>query len=81
MKSFFLATVLSFAAAGAAFAQAETITERQTLLKAFGAGSREPGAMLRGEAAFDIGKVKSFLATIRTSSPKLATLFPDNSFT
>lgn len=80
MKSIFLATVLSFAAAGATFAQTETIAERQTLLKAFGTGSREPGAMLRGEATFDIAKVKAFLATIKTSSPKLATLFPDNSF-
>jgi cytochrome c556 len=64
---------------GFAYAQANVIEQRQTILKTFGAQSREPGAMLRGEAAFDIAKVKTFLATLKTESPKLSGLFPDGS--
>jgi cytochrome c556 len=64
---------------GIAVAQGNVVEQRQTTLKTFGAQSREPGAMLRGEAAFDIAKVKTFLATLKTESPKLAGLFPDAS--
>lgn len=67
--------------AGGAMAQGDIITQRQTILKTFGAGSREPGAMLRGEAPFDAAKVKAFLALLKTEAPKLATMFPDGSFT
>jgi cytochrome c556 len=67
------------ASIGAAAAQAEIINQRQTILKTFGAQSREPGAMLRGEAAFELAKVKTFLATLKTESPKLAGMFPDGS--
>jgi cytochrome c556 len=64
---------------GLAAAQGNVIEQRQTILKTFGAAIREPGAMMRGEAAFDAAKVKAALATFQTESPKLSALFPDAS--
>jgi cytochrome c556 len=74
-----LAITVAVLAGSAAFAQGDVVNQRQTILKTFGAGVRDPGAMLRGEAPFDIAKVKAVLATIKTESPKLSTLYPDNS--
>jgi cytochrome c556 len=73
------ASAMLIGGVGLAVAQGNVIEQRQTILKSFGAQSREPGAMLRGEAAFDAAKVKTFLATLKTESPKLAGLFPDGS--
>jgi cytochrome c556 len=73
------ATAALVAGMGAAVAQSDIINQRQTILKTFGAQSRDPGAMLRGEAPFDLAKVKTFLATLKTESPKLAQMFPDGS--
>jgi cytochrome c556 len=64
---------------GFAAAQGNVVEKRQTILKTFGAQSRDPGAMLRGEAAFDIAKVRTFLATLKTEAPKLSGMFPDGS--
>jgi cytochrome c556 len=64
---------------GSAAAQGNVIEQRQTILKTYGAALREPGAMLRGEAPFDIAKVKAALATFKTEAPKLAGMFPENS--
>jgi cytochrome c556 len=73
----FAATAALIAGVGAAVAQNNVIEQRQTLLKTFGTAIREPGAMMRGEAAFDAAKVKAALATFQTESPKLSALFPD----
>jgi cytochrome c556 len=80
MKFSTIGAALALAAGiGGAFAQGDIVNQRQTILKTYGAAIREPGAMLRGEAAFDMAKVKAALATIRTEAPKLATMFPDGS--
>jgi cytochrome c556 len=60
-------------------AQSDVVTQRTTILKTFGAGIREPGAMLRGEAPFDLAKVQAALAAIKTGAPQLPPLFPDAS--
>jgi cytochrome c556 len=60
-------------------AQSDVVAQRTTILKTFGAGVREPGAMLRGEAPFDLVKVQATLATIKAGAPQLPPLFPDAS--
>jgi cytochrome c556 len=77
----FAAAIMLIAGVGSALAQGDVVAERQTILKSFGSGTREPGAMLRGETPFDITKVKATLATIKAGATKLPTLFPDASLT
>jgi cytochrome c556 len=79
MKFLSVAAVALVGSVGIAFAQGDVINQRQTILKTFGAATRDPGAMLRGETAFDLAKVKASLATFKTEAPKLSGLFPDNS--
>jgi cytochrome c556 len=76
-----LVAAIVAAGVGAAMAQANVITERRDILKTFGPVSRDLGGMLRGEAAFDLAKIKAGLAVLKTGSPKLPSLFPDGSFT
>ena len=75
------AAALTAVGAGTLVAQNNPIAQRQTLLKEFGAVSREPGQMLRREAAFDLAKVKTALETYSRHAKVLPTLFPAGSFT
>ncbi|MBX9618958.1 MAG: hypothetical protein BVN32_14710 [Proteobacteria bacterium ST_bin14] len=61
------------------YAQSTAIAERKDILKGFGAAARDPGAMLKGEAAFDLAKVQNFLKVLQDGSPKLKALFPADS--
>ena len=61
------------------YAQSTAIAERKDILKGFGAAAREPRAMLKGEAAFDLAKVQNFLKVLQDGSPKLKALFPADS--
>jgi cytochrome c556 len=81
MKIGMLVAAILVSGMGMAAAQGDLVTQRQTILKTFGAAVREPGAMLRGEAPFDIAKVKASLATLKTGAPQLGALFPDASLT
>jgi cytochrome c556 len=81
MKYAFVAAALLIGGIGTAVAQGDAVAQRQAILKTFGAGVRDPGAMMRGEAPFDLAKVKATLATFKTESPKLVALFPDASLT
>jgi cytochrome c556 len=65
----------------AAAAQGNPIEARKAILKTFGAAVREPGLMLRGEAAFDLAKVQATLKVFAEGAPKLPALFPANSQT
>jgi cytochrome c556 len=69
------------ASVGPAVANPAAITQRKDILKNFGAVTREPASMLRGDTAFDLAKVKAALAAYRDGSGKLPMLFPDDSFT
>ena len=60
-------------------AQSEAIAARQAILGSFGKAVKEPGAMLRHEASFDLAVVQASLKTIAEGAPKLKALFPDDS--
>ena len=76
-------SVLAVLAVGAtaAFAQSAAIGQRKEILKSWGGAMKDPGAMAKGEAAFDLAKVQASLKTIAEGAPKLAGLFPDDSKT
>lgn len=65
--------------ASVVYAQSTAIAERKDILKGFGAAARDPGAMLKGEAAFDLAKVQNFLKVLQDGAPKLKALFPADS--
>jgi cytochrome c556 len=67
--------------AGSAAAQSAAIAMRQEILGSFGSAVKEPGAMLRQEAPFDLAVVQASLKKIAEGAPKLKTLFPDDSKT
>ncbi len=82
MRRSFLALAALIAGAGAALAQTpDPIAARKDIFKSFGAAAREPGQMLRGEAAFDLAKAQNLLKTLAEGAPKLAALFPESSKT
>src|SRR4051812_8057622 len=64
-----------------AVAQEDVITQRQAIYKSFGRVSRDPGLMLKGDAPFDLAKVKTALETFADGSSKLPNLFPEDSKT
>ena len=64
-----------------AFAQADAIKERQQVMKGVGGATKEPGAMLKGEAPFELEKVQKALATYQDAAKKMPGLFPETSKT
>jgi cytochrome c556 len=67
--------------ATAVLAQSDMIKERQQLMKGVGNATKEPGGMLKGEAPFDLAKVKATLATYSAAAKKMPALFPADSKT
>jgi|APFre7841882724_1041349.scaffolds.fasta_scaffold149856_2 cytochrome c556 len=64
----------------AALAQnAAVIKERKDTFKAMGDAAKPTGAMLKGEADFDLATVKTAIKVFQDKAPKLAKLFPDDS--
>lgn len=59
----------------------DAIEARQTILKGIGDDTRPVVAMLKGEAPFDLAKVKTALKTQAEGADKLPGFFPDNSRT
>jgi cytochrome c556 len=80
IRSLLLATALVIGATSV-MAQGDPIAQRKELLKSWGAATREPGLMLRGEAAFDLAKVQTALKLYSQHAKVLPTLFPDSSNT
>jgi cytochrome c556 len=75
-----LAALLVLGATGAASAQnLAVIKERQGHLEAMGKAVKEPTQMYKGEAEFDLDKIKKALAVIQEKAPLLPKLFPDDS--
>jgi cytochrome c556 len=60
---------------------AAVIDQRKQAMKAFGGAAKGPGAMAKGEAAFELPKVQASLKTIEETSAKAKGLFPDDSKT
>lgn len=72
------------AALGAGIATAQNldaIKQRKELLKAMGKATKPVGAMLKGEAPFDLKVVQAALKTYQENAPKLPAQFPDDSKT
>ena len=76
-----LALGLVIITATAALASADSIDQRQKLMKANGAATKEVGAMMKGQAPFDLAKVQAALKAYQDNTVKFVTLFPDDSKT
>jgi cytochrome c556 len=66
---------------GIAVAQQDPIAARRALMKANGDQAKAGAAMMKGEAPFDLGKVKQIFAAFEEAAVKAPSLFPDNSKT
>jgi cytochrome c556 len=64
-----------------AIAQSAAIGQRKDILKTFGPVARDTGAMVRGEAPFNLATVQAGLRVIAEGSPRLIPLFPADSQT
>jgi cytochrome c556 len=74
--------VLLALGAGAVEAQnTAVIKQRQDLMKAQSGALKEPAAMLKGEAPFDLAKVQASLKTLQELSGKLKPLWTEDSKT
>ena len=65
----------------AALSQSAAIGQRKEAMKSAGAAAKDTGAMMRGEAKFDLAKVQAALKTYSDVAKKAAGLFPDDSKT
>ena len=68
-------TLAAGLASVAAVAQSNAIAERQQLMKGLSQAGRAPGAMLKGEQAFDLAAVQTSLKTFAETAKKAPTLF------
>jgi len=75
----FVAVVLGVTSAAAQ--NVPVIKERQKDLKAMGDAAKEPNAMYKGEADFDLAKVQAALKVFQEKAAVLPKLFPDDSKT
>lgn len=61
------------------YAQSAAISSRQEAMKAIAGAAKEPGAVMKGEAKFDLAKVHSSLAVYQEQAARLKNLWPDDS--
>lgn len=66
---------------GMSLASDNPIVERQKILKNWGDVTKQPGAVLKGEAKFDLGAAQNALKAYAADSARLIALYPDNSKT
>ena len=55
------------------------ITLRKDAMKALGGATKDPTAIAKGEAPFDLAKVQASLKTIESTAAKGKSVFPDDS--
>lgn len=66
--------------AGIALAQgAGVIKDRQDLMKGLAGATKDPTAMAKGEAPFDLAKVQASLKVFQDNAAKLKSLWPESS--
>jgi cytochrome c556 len=65
----------------AAVAQQDPIAARKALMKANGEAAKTAGAMVKGDAPFDLAAAHKIFATFEDAAAKMPALFPDNSKT
>jgi cytochrome c556 len=80
MTAIFVGAILGLGAVAPA-AAIDAIEARQTILKGMGDEARPLAAMLKGEAGFDLARVKAALKIHAEGAEKLKDLYPDNSRT
>ena len=80
MKRFVVAGLALALGATAVWAQ-DVIAQRRDIMKSVGGATRDPGAMLKGEQAFDLAKVQRSLAVYQDAAQKMPGLYPANSKT
>lgn len=82
MKTIRILSLAALALVGVAgVAAADALSDRQAILKSWGDDTRPVGAMLKGEAPFELAKVQTALANYVATAAKLPGMFPDNSKT
>jgi cytochrome c556 len=82
MLRFVMLLALSVLGAHVVLAQnTAIIKERQELMKANAEAIKAPTAMAKGEAPFDLAKVKAALKTLHDNSIKLKDMWPEDSKT
>jgi cytochrome c556 len=64
---------------GVAVAETDPIAIRREIMKGVGSATGDLGKMAKGEAPFDLTKVRAALKTYADASAKMTNLFPDNS--
>lgn len=80
-RTVILTAALLAVGATAAFSQSAAIGQRQEVMKGVLAATKPVGAMMRGEATFELAKVQAALKTYQEASAKMPSLFPDDSKT
>jgi len=73
---------LTVVAVGATIVYAQNpdaITKRRDAMKQFGGATKGPGAMIKGDAPFELPKVQASLKTIESTAIAGKTVFPDDS--
>lgn len=76
-----VASVLALGATAVMAQNAAGIKARQDSMKAMGGAMKDPGAMAKGEAAFDLAKVQASLKTIEAEAIKSKALYGDDTKT
>jgi cytochrome c556 len=77
-KLFVVAAIMTLGVTAAAAQSCDdTIKTRQALMKRSGDNAKLGGAMIKGEAPFDLAKTKDIFAAFADKASKLPTLFPD----
>lgn len=79
MRRLLLAAALAVSTVSVVSATSNVVEEREGLFKAMGREARPVGAMLKGEAAFDLPKVQAALDLFIKNAQVLPTLFPAGS--
>lgn len=81
MRIFSLAAAVAVGATivTAVNAQTDVIGQRQQAMKAIAGAAKEPGAVLKGQAKFDLDKVHQSLAVYQEQAEKLRGLWPEGS--
>lgn len=77
----FIAAIVATVAVGVGMANAEPIEDRKQILKGFADATKPVGAMLKGDAPFQLAQVQAALRAYIDGAKKLPGLFPDDSKT
>jgi cytochrome c556 len=76
-----LAAAALVAVTGAVVAQSDPIATRRNTMKGVGQATRAGTQMVKGEAAFDLGKAQEILKTYAAAADTMHNHFPENSKT